>query len=171
MNIRARFGRLNACPFIAHHLPAEKRRQIHQSHLGQRHASEAQILSDLIAQSPGDEGKWFATAKDFGLYELALTLVRDCPCDPKTLARAARDFADRPSPTGRDWQPCSGSPADMAMRSPPSISGVCITAHSRPPATCARRTIASRTPKNWSPRSPPAASFAKSSVGSSRWHE
>jgi hypothetical protein len=55
----------------------------------------AQILSDLIETSPGDEGKWFATAKELGLYEVALKLVRHSPCDPKTLARAARDFAER----------------------------------------------------------------------------
>lgn len=54
-----------------------------------------QILKDLIEHSPGEEGKWFATAKDLGLYAMALELVRDSPCDPKTLARAARDFADR----------------------------------------------------------------------------
>jgi hypothetical protein len=54
-----------------------------------------QILSDLIAQSPGDEGKWFATAKELGLYEVALKLAGQSSCDPKTLARAARDFADR----------------------------------------------------------------------------
>jgi hypothetical protein len=55
----------------------------------------AQILSDLIESSPGDEGKWFATAKELGMYEVALKLVRESPCDPKTLARAARDFAER----------------------------------------------------------------------------
>jgi hypothetical protein len=55
----------------------------------------AQILSDLIALSPGDEGKWFATAKELGLYDVALKLIRESPCDPKTLARAARDFAER----------------------------------------------------------------------------
>ncbi len=55
----------------------------------------AQILSDLIEGSPGDEGKWFATAKELGLYEVALKLVRESPCDPKTLTRAARDFAER----------------------------------------------------------------------------
>ncbi len=55
----------------------------------------SQILYDLIEISPGDEGKWFATAKELGLYEIALKLVRESPCDPKTLARAARDFADR----------------------------------------------------------------------------
>jgi hypothetical protein len=29
------------------------------------------------------------------MYEVALKLVRESPCDPKTLARAARDFAER----------------------------------------------------------------------------
>jgi hypothetical protein len=55
----------------------------------------AQILSDLIETTPGEEGKWFATAKELGLYEVALKLVRESPCDPKTLARAARDFVER----------------------------------------------------------------------------
>lgn len=55
----------------------------------------AQILSDLIETSPGDEGKWFATAKELGMYDVALRLVRESPCDPKTLARAARDFTER----------------------------------------------------------------------------
>ena len=54
-----------------------------------------QILSDLIETTPGEEGKWFATAKELGLYDVALKLVRESPCDPKTLARAARDFAER----------------------------------------------------------------------------
>lgn len=55
----------------------------------------AQLLSDLIETTPGDEGKWFATAKELGLYDVALKLVRTSPCDPKTLARAARDFVER----------------------------------------------------------------------------
>ena len=29
------------------------------------------------------------------MYEVALKLVRESPCDPKTLARAARDFTER----------------------------------------------------------------------------
>jgi hypothetical protein len=49
------------------------------------------ILMDLIEASPGEESKWFATAKDLGLLELALKLAREGPCDPKTLSRAARD--------------------------------------------------------------------------------
>ena len=57
--------------------------------------ARAQILADLIATTPGEEGKWFATAKELGLYDVALKLVRESPCDPKTLARAARDFAER----------------------------------------------------------------------------
>jgi hypothetical protein len=52
------------------------------------------ILADLVATTPGDEGKWFAAAKDAGLYDAALALANRTPCDPKTLARAARDFAD-----------------------------------------------------------------------------
>jgi hypothetical protein len=53
------------------------------------------VLSDLIEASPGDEGKWFATAKELKRYDVALELVRHSPCDPKTLARAAHDFAER----------------------------------------------------------------------------
>jgi hypothetical protein len=54
-----------------------------------------QVLADLVAATPGDEGKWFAAAKDLGLYEEALGLASQSPCDPKTLARAARDFEER----------------------------------------------------------------------------
>ena len=53
-----------------------------------------QILSDLIATTPVEEGKWFATAKELGFYDLALELVNRSPCDPKTLTRAARDYLD-----------------------------------------------------------------------------
>lgn len=55
----------------------------------------SKILADLAADTPGEEGKWFAAAKDARLYDLALELVRRSPCDPRTLARAARDFAER----------------------------------------------------------------------------
>ena len=56
-----------------------------------------EMLGDLIATMPGDEGKWFATAKTLGFYDLALELADKSPCDPKTLTRAARDhLADRP---------------------------------------------------------------------------
>ena len=59
------------------------------------HKSEDQILADLVRTTPGDEGKWFAAAKEAGLYDEALALARRTPCDPKTLTRAARDFAEQ----------------------------------------------------------------------------
>lgn len=59
------------------------------------HRSAGQILADLVRTTPGDEGKWFAAAKEAGLYDEALTLARRTPCDPKTLTRAARDFAEQ----------------------------------------------------------------------------
>lgn len=49
------------------------------------------VLSDLIATTPGQEGKWFATAKTLRRFELAMQLAWRSPCDPKTLVRAARD--------------------------------------------------------------------------------
>jgi hypothetical protein len=57
--------------------------------------SEAEILADLVALTPKDEGKWFAAAKSAGLYDRALELARSSPCDPRTLTRAARDFLNR----------------------------------------------------------------------------
>jgi hypothetical protein len=53
------------------------------------------LLNDLVAATPGDEGKWFAAAKSAGLYEPAIALANAAATDPKTLTRAARDFADR----------------------------------------------------------------------------
>jgi len=55
------------------------------------------ILRDLVAGQPGQEGKWFAAAKDAGLFELAIELANRSPSDPRTLISAARDFAvERP---------------------------------------------------------------------------
>ncbi len=53
------------------------------------------ILRDLIASTPGDEGKWFAAAKDAGLFEVAAELATRSPTDPRTLTRAARDFSGK----------------------------------------------------------------------------
>jgi hypothetical protein len=55
----------------------------------------AEILRDLIQSTPGEEGKWFATAKAAGLLDLAIDLANRSPSDPRTLARAARDFMDK----------------------------------------------------------------------------
>lgn len=51
------------------------------------------ILRDLVASQPGNEGKWFAAAKDAGLFEAAIDLATRSPTDPRTLTRAARDYA------------------------------------------------------------------------------
>ena len=59
------------------------------------HKPASEILADLAKTTPGDEGKWFAAAKDAGLYDDALALASRTPCDPKTLARAARDYAEK----------------------------------------------------------------------------
>jgi hypothetical protein len=59
------------------------------------HKSAGELLADLVKSTPGDEGKWFAAAKEAGLYREALALASRTPCDPKTLARAARDLAEK----------------------------------------------------------------------------
>lgn len=58
------------------------------------HKRPAEILADLVETTPGDEGKWFAAAKEAGLYDEAIALASCTPCDPKTLTRAARDHSD-----------------------------------------------------------------------------
>ncbi len=55
------------------------------------HKRPEEILGDLVRTTRGAEGKWFTAAKELGLYALAAELARTSPCDPKTLARAARD--------------------------------------------------------------------------------
>ncbi|MCC7006852.1 MAG: hypothetical protein IT497_09455 [Ottowia sp.] len=61
------------------------------------HKSQTEILNDLVASTPGAEGKWFAAAKDAGLFDFAIQLVTSSPTDPRTLTRAARDYGvDRP---------------------------------------------------------------------------
>jgi hypothetical protein len=58
------------------------------------HKSAGEVLADLVTTTPGEEGKWFAAAKDAGLFNEALALAGRTPCDPKTLTRAAREFID-----------------------------------------------------------------------------
>lgn len=53
-----------------------------------------EILNDLIEVYPGTKGKWFTAAKDLGELDLALKLVSESPCDPKTLNRAAKNYLD-----------------------------------------------------------------------------
>ncbi len=56
------------------------------------HKLPADVLHDLVASTPGSEGKWFAAAKDAGLYLVAIDLIQRSPADPRTLTRAARNF-------------------------------------------------------------------------------
>ncbi len=58
------------------------------------HKRPAEVLKDLVAATPGSEGKWFAAARSAGLYDEAVELANHTPCDPRTLTRAARDTAD-----------------------------------------------------------------------------
>lgn len=59
------------------------------------HKKPAEVLDDLVAGSPGEEGKWFAAAKNAKLFKEALALANRSPCSPQTLTRAARDFAEK----------------------------------------------------------------------------
>lgn len=59
------------------------------------HKNPGDILTDLVASSPGNEGKWFAAAKSVGLFREAINLANQSPCDPKTLTRAARDMKNK----------------------------------------------------------------------------
>jgi len=59
------------------------------------HKQPEEILRDLVASTPGAEGKWFAAAKDAGLFDVAIELGARGPTDPRTLTRAARDYAEK----------------------------------------------------------------------------
>jgi hypothetical protein len=59
------------------------------------HKAKRDVLNDFAATTPGLEGKWFAAAKAAGLLDDAITLARKSPADPNTLARAARDMAEK----------------------------------------------------------------------------
>jgi hypothetical protein len=59
------------------------------------HKPPFDVLRDLIARTPGLEGKWFAAAKDAGFFDLATDLALRSPVDPRTLTRAARDYATK----------------------------------------------------------------------------
>ncbi|MBN1425736.1 hypothetical protein JXA88_14380 [Candidatus Fermentibacteria bacterium] len=59
------------------------------------HKEKAEILADLVRLTPGEEGKWFAAAKDAGMLDEAIALANANPCAPQTLTRAARDYAEK----------------------------------------------------------------------------
>ena len=56
------------------------------------HKQPTDVLNDLVANTPGEEGKWFAAAKDAKLYDFALKLAKRSPVDHRTLIRSAQDF-------------------------------------------------------------------------------
>lgn len=58
------------------------------------HREPSTILLDL-AESSGDTGRYFAAAKDADFYDLALKFAGEGRTDPRTLSRAARDFAGK----------------------------------------------------------------------------
>jgi len=58
------------------------------------HLPPERILLDLAESTPGEEGKWFAAAKDANLFDLAVEFANRSPGDSRTLTRAARDFAE-----------------------------------------------------------------------------
>ena len=59
------------------------------------HKPAIDILRNLVASEPGSEGKWFAAAKDAGLFDVAIELANKSPTDPRTLSRASRNFAEK----------------------------------------------------------------------------
>ncbi len=83
------------------------------------HKGQETILRDLIAQSPEAPGKWFAAAKDAGLFDLAIELANTSPTDPRTLTRAARDLrrSSQRSPWPLGWRRCTGFSRATATKS------------------------------------------------------
>jgi len=53
-----------------------------------------EIFRDALENTISEKGKWFATAKQLGLLELAAELARHSAVEPKTLNRAAADFLE-----------------------------------------------------------------------------
>lgn len=61
----------------------------------------SELLADLLARSPGQEGRWFATAVSLRFYALAAEIAGRSPCDPRTLVRAgAQQLAADPGLAG-----------------------------------------------------------------------
>jgi hypothetical protein len=69
------------------------------------HRAPRDILAELVKTTPGDEGKWFAAAKEAGLYDEALAL------------------GSRPSPSAPASSPSTGSCWATATRSRAPTSG------------------------------------------------
>lgn len=59
------------------------------------HKQTAEVLNDLVDETPEEEGKWFAAAKDAKLFDEAIALAKRTPGSPQTLTRAARDYREK----------------------------------------------------------------------------
>lgn len=53
-----------------------------------------EILHDAVDSTPDEPGKWFATARQLGMPDLAVELAWSSPVDPRTLNRAAREYRE-----------------------------------------------------------------------------
>ena len=58
------------------------------------HKLPADVLNDLVDSTPGQEGKWFAVARDMGMYDMAIELAGKSPVDHHSLNRAAEEFVE-----------------------------------------------------------------------------
>lgn len=54
----------------------------------------SKLFGDLLAASPGQEGRWFATACALRFHALAAEIAAEAPCDPRTLLRAGLSRLD-----------------------------------------------------------------------------
>ena len=90
---------------------------------------------------PGDEGKWFAAAKDAGLFAEALALARGVRPVIQKHWRERRDFAatEPAFSVEPDCFRCIGWSRATVTRSPASMYRVPIMRRSRPPIETARR--------------------------------
>ncbi|MFP2895929.1 hypothetical protein [Corallococcus sp. 4LFB] len=133
------------------------------------HKPASEILGDLVKTTPGAEGKWFAAAKDAGLYDEASRL-RVALRVTRRRSRGQRATMRTSSPRSGSVpgsSPCTGSCRATAMRSPAPMCGTPTARRwPRPSGTEAapRRRSASA---SWSPPSRPAASSRRCWGGSS----
>jgi len=98
------------------------------------HKDAHELLADLAATTPGEEAKWFAAAKEAGLYDEALALADAGPCDPRTSPApvATSPRANPTSPAVPGSSRCAGSRKGTATRSQGLMYGA------RMPTRCKR---------------------------------
>jgi tetratricopeptide (TPR) repeat protein len=78
-----------------------------------------ELLRDLVTTTPGEEGKWFATAKELGLLDEAIRLANETPRIPRPsrVPRGTSLTRVQSSRSRPDWRRSGGSRRDMATRS------------------------------------------------------